>query len=404
MSFSLHLKAAAAACLLLPALAQGQTQFTENFEGVNYSPTDTLAKPTSFSNGGFTFNLITNNCAGGTFGVFIRKQRVLPCNGGSMSQNLDQAYGVGTSCSGGNCTGTSDKLIDNTGIGFGNTYAANQIFAIKTANAARFTVKNLFLYLSANSGNTPSSAGGVTFRGKVNGNTVFTFVKTTGFDTSFSSNNGFTYIDFGSHVNTNIDELEIQGGATANYVAIDNFTFGTPSPLPVTISEFKVSLESGAARLDWQAMYEVGFDYYEIQRSSDGANFTAIGRQQGQGKSVYQYFDRAMVSGTSFYRLRMVDRDGQAAFSQVAKLEAGVQAAAAYVYPNPASGSISVRLPAQYTAAELHILDLSGRVVRRDAVGQNAALLPLQGIAPGLYQYRITAGDHTLGQGKLTIR
>ena len=64
MKFLLHRKAAIAACLLFPALAQAQ--YTETFEGVVATGN---AKPTSFTSNGQTFNLISANCTSGLFGT-----------------------------------------------------------------------------------------------------------------------------------------------------------------------------------------------------------------------------------------------------------------------------------------------------------------------------------------------
>jgi hypothetical protein len=405
MQFFLLRKAVAAAGLLLPVAVQAQ--FTETFESVTINPADTLGKRTSFTSNGQAFNLITNNCAtGGTFGVFIPNQWVQPCNGGSLGHNNAASYGVGTSCTGGTCTGVSPKFIDNTGIGFGNPYGTSQIYSIKTANAALFTVKTLFLYLSANSGTSPSDGGGVTFRGKVNGTTVFTFVKTTGFNLSFATNNGFTYIDFGAYATTNINELEIQGGATANYVAIDNFTFGASVPLPVTLSAFDAVNEGGRARLNWTAAAEVNFAYYDIERSLDGNVFDAIGQVQATGKGTYQYYDPKPVEGKNFYRLRMVDIDGRDSYSPVADLTLNhANVTAAYLFPNPAKGVVKLYLPQAYTAAMVDIMDLSGRLLQHTRVDRASAALSLSGINTGLYLFRITATDGTLlGTGKITVK
>lgn len=405
MRFFLLCRAVVAAGLLLPVTAQAQ--FTETFEGVNINPADTLAKRTSFTSNGQTFNLITNNCAtSGTFGVFIPNQWVQPCNGGSLSHNNAVSYGVGTSCTGGSCTGVSPKFIDNTGIGFGNTYGMSQVFNIKTANAALFTMKTLFIYLSSNSGTSPSDGGGVTFRGKVNGTTVFTFVKTTGFNLSFATNNGFTFIDFGSYATTNINELEVQGGASTNYVAIDNFTFGASVPLPVNLTSFNAVNESGRARLDWKATAEVNFAYYEVERSLDGNEFASIGRVQATGKGAYQYYDPKPAEGKNFYRLRMVDKDGQASYSAVAALTMEPATyAAAYLFPNPATGVVSLHLPQSYSEAIVDIMDLSGRLLQHTKVNRSAPVISLSGFNAGLYLFRVAATDGTLlGRGKMTVK
>src|ERR1035437_4797983 len=50
----------------------------------------------------------------------------------------------------------SNSFVDNA-----SNVAINQINSIKTTNAAKFTIKNLWIYLSTNGGNNPSADGSV---------------------------------------------------------------------------------------------------------------------------------------------------------------------------------------------------------------------------------------------------
>lgn len=385
----LHRKAALAACLLFPALVQAQ--YTETFESVTASGN---VKPASFTSNGQTFNLITANCNTGLFGIFVPAQFVTHCSG--TSQNDNASYGVGTSCTGSSCTGVSAKFIDNTGsIPNGVT---SQIYAIKTANAALFTVKNLFLYLSSDKGLTPSAAGGITFRGKVNGSVVFTFVKTTGFNTSTATSNGFTYIDFASYATTNIDELEIQGGASCNYVSIDNFTFGGAVPLPVNLTAFTARLTGNTVKLDWQSSLEINCAYYEPEKSSDGITFTSIGNVKA-GSKTYTYYDNSPLQGNSFYRLHIVDRDGQAAYSPVVALTTDIKPSDIKVFPNPASDELNIIAG---NAGQVQLSDMAGRIWSQTRITADHNKVSLQGLARGLYFYRVSADDGTvMGQGKI---
>jgi hypothetical protein len=125
-------------------------------------------------------------------------------------------------------SGSSSKYIDNLGAG-----AKNQVNSIKTTNAALFTLKKLYFYVSTvdNNANTPSSDGSITFVGKKAGNVQFTRTITTGFNTSFSPYSGFNVLDLTTgtdHSNINIDEIEFTLGGNFVYVAIDNFTFDAP--------------------------------------------------------------------------------------------------------------------------------------------------------------------------------
>ncbi len=126
----------------------------------------------------------------------------------------------------------SNFYIDN----FANQ-ATNQVNSIKTTNKGLFAVKSLWAYPSSiTDGGQPTNNGTLTFTGKKNGTTVYTFTKSGIFQAAVNlgaNYNGFSYVDFSvgtDNSNTLIDELEISLGSTYKYLAIDNFAFtATPS-------------------------------------------------------------------------------------------------------------------------------------------------------------------------------
>ncbi|MBI3519421.1 MAG: SprB repeat-containing protein, partial [Bacteroidetes bacterium] len=220
--------------LLLSPILKAQVATTETFESY------TTGKPTSFTSNSQAFTIVTNSCGasnGGTFGIFIPGQAYNLCSQSATSTGT--GYGVAIGCASSSaCGGTSDKFIDN-----GNSNGTSQIYSIKTSNAALFNIKSLYIYVSADHA-ASSAVSGVTFRGKKAGSVLFTLAPA-----SLSINtNGFTFIDFvaASYGSINIDELEIQGGASINYVAVDNFRWSTISTLAATATSTAVSCNGGS--------------------------------------------------------------------------------------------------------------------------------------------------------------
>ncbi|RZK68989.1 MAG: hypothetical protein EOO92_22495, partial [Pedobacter sp.] len=212
--------------LLITGFVQyGSAQTTETFENF----TSASGKPTSFISNSQSFNIVTANCSkdvGGYFGVFIPGGKYFHCGQSEPNSTTSTGpntggYGVGTNCASATaCSGFSNNFIDN-----GYAPGVNQIYAIKTSNAASFTIKSIFVYVSTNNGTAPSTVvAGATFRGKKNGITQFTFVPTL-----TANSNGFTFVDFvtAGYGSVNIDEIEVQGGSTVNYIGLDNFRWGS---------------------------------------------------------------------------------------------------------------------------------------------------------------------------------
>jgi hypothetical protein len=79
---------------------------------------------------------------------------------------------------------------------------------------------------------------------------------------------------------------------------------------------------------------------------------------------------------------------------------ASVRLAGVRLYPNPAHAQVAVQLPAGWAAssgrgaAVLTLFDAQGRAVRTQALRPTAAtaVVPLTGLAPGLYRLRLQAG------------
>ena len=158
------LSALLALVLSIPAFVWAQS--TETFESY------TTGKPTTFTNNAQAFTIVTNDCVnGGTFGVFIPGQNWSKCAaaGSTLETSTGTGYGIGTSCAYSSaCASVSNNFIDN-----GPSTGTNQIYSIKTSNAALFTIKSLYIYVSTNQASSPATSG-VTFTGMKGGNTVFT--------------------------------------------------------------------------------------------------------------------------------------------------------------------------------------------------------------------------------------
>jgi hypothetical protein len=386
-----------ASFVMLSNLASAQ--ITETFEGITASGN---AKPTVFVSNGQSFTITTNDCTnGGTFGVWIPSQQYLNCNGSTTSSNgVSTAYGVGTACTGGNCTGTSSKFIDN-----GVSSGVSQIYSIKTTNGSLFTVKSMFVYLSSDQSITPSAAGGITVRGRIGGITVFTYSKTTGFNSSFGSNNGFTYLDFSSGTDytiVNIDELQVQGGNTANYVAIDNFRWGSNVALPLGLESFYAQQNGNKIDLNWNASKESTVVEYQVERSGDGKQFSAIYNMAGNASGKYIFNDMNPIAGNNFYRLKMIYRNAASEYSDVRNVFFNGKQALA-VYPNPTKGLLFMDISGT-TLLNIQITDLTGRVIETAKLSVASNAMNIEKLKSGIYFYKAVdaVSGQVLGSGKIS--
>ncbi|RAK67977.1 hypothetical protein DLM85_08010 [Hymenobacter edaphi] len=172
------------------------------------------------------------------------------------------------------------------------------------------------------------------------------------------------------------------------------------APLPVTLTDFTARAQGADALLTWHTAQEKNNDRFEVERSRTGREFERVGTLPGRGNattvSEYRHTDPGAAragAGTVYYRLRQVDFDGTATYSEVRAVQFDAQAAPAAVtlYPNPAAEQATLdlsRLPAARYA--VRILDLTGRLVQEQAVsGGSQPALSLRGLRPGAYVVQV---------------
>ena len=92
--------------------------------------------------------------------------------------------------------------------------------------------------------------------------------------------------------------------------------------LPVRLLNFKGQKNNDHIVLNWQTAFEDNTSYYSIERSTDGTTFERIGTVNATGNATgsvnyYSFTDVAPLRGRSYYRLVMVDADGQFTYSPV---------------------------------------------------------------------------------------
>jgi hypothetical protein len=103
------------------------------------------------------------------------------------------------------------------------------------------------------------------------------------------------------------------------YTFSDITGIGNGSPLPVSLTYFKAVLENEKVNLSWQTLSELNNDYFEVEKTTDGNNFTVVAKVNGAGNfnGVLNYaaIDNSPAKGKSYYRLKQVDFDGNATLS-----------------------------------------------------------------------------------------
>lgn len=190
-------------------------------------------------------------------------------------------------------------------------------------------------------------------------------------------------------------------GFDPNFFGIAGQDFFTSSAmLPVELSQFDVIVKEQSAKLFWRTESELNNHYFEIQRSEDARNWSALGRMEGKGTTFtpqeYVFMDDAPRGGVNYYRLKQVDYDGAFEFSAVEQANFGTATTDFQCYPNPAKTALTVQWqPESGHDLIAELFDATGKAVYKKQLSMDAGRLEidLQLFAAGVYALRLSDAD-----------
>ncbi len=197
--------------------------------------------------------------------------------------------------------------------------------------------------------------------------------------------------------------FKTDGGVTAAGAVIDDveITGTANAPLPLKLISFSASKENNDAMLKWVTSNEINVSHFEIQRSWTGVEFTSIGRVNAlnQNSNSYSFKDLLsritnIPSNTTYYRLKMIDKDGKFSYSPIESLKwQDLQNTRISVSPNPFRDYL--QLNTQLRITQVQLIDNNGRVVATTrALNNNRFNLP--NLPVGTYYLRIFTSEGTI--------
>ena len=95
--------------------------------------------------------------------------------------------------------------------------------------------------------------------------------------------------------------------------------------LPIELISFTGHSEGVVNKLEWSTASEINNDYFTLERSEDGINFTEIGKVVGAGNSTsklnYTFIDEKPLYGINYYILRQTDYNGDYELSNIVAIK-----------------------------------------------------------------------------------
>lgn len=190
------------------------------------------------------------------------------------------------------------------------------------------------------------------------------------------------------------------GGSSSGFAFSGIGSPGNEVPLPITLLNFDAQSYGRQVLLGWQTGMESNNDHFEVERSADAAAFQFIASVASHGNSVtrqsYQAIDPNPYRALNYYRLRQVDKDGNAQYSKIVSVDMSTNATgySIKVYPNPASKTISIDLTSpRGMSSMLSLYNAEGRLIARRycplMTGLNQLTWDISHLSAGIYYCKV---------------
>jgi hypothetical protein len=169
--------------------------------------------------------------------------------------------------------------------------------------------------------------------------------------------------------------------------------------LPVTLSSLKATLKEADILVEWKVENEINISKYEIEKSADGMIFSkaAILTSMNDGNKSYSWLDKNVAVGYHYYRVKIVDVQGQISFTEIVKVMVGEGVDEIAVYPNPIVNEvINIQLTNQPKGQyQIRLVNPLGQVlITKDFIhtggSANETIKWNRDFAKGIYQLEIS--------------
>jgi len=173
-------------------------------------------------------------------------------------------------------------------------------------------------------------------------------------------------------------------------------------PLNINLIDFTANANTDkTVVLKWTAISDDESDGFEIQRSVDQNKWITLGwKNTDKYNSLvnYEFTDQMPNTGTNYYRLKLVDKNGLSRFSNTKQVYIDVIKNSITVLPNPLNNSGTLVINGvNNTTATLRIKNISGQsIVSKNVIinkGENRIPLDVSMLQPGIYIVELTTNE-----------
>ncbi len=164
--------------------------------------------------------------------------------------------------------------------------------------------------------------------------------------------------------------------------------------------QFKAIKENGAVQLMVDATEDHKIAKYIIARSSDGIRWNPILEFAATGAKTYLKYDGQPLTGQSYYRLQVIEHNGQSSFSDIKAVTFGTSYFELKVVANPVRDVAILSIhAAKEGSGMIEIYDLNGQLAAKQNIniqkGYNQKAMPVSHLPAGQYIIQVRHNEWT---------
>lgn len=181
--------------------------------------------------------------------------------------------------------------------------------------------------------------------------------------------------------------------------------------LPVELLFFKGAPLDKSIMLEWATATELNNDFFTVERSFDGRNFTPVGIIEGAGNSqvelYYDFVDKDVTAvateSSIYYRLKQTDFDGNFTYSEIIVLQIDPQNFFDILQQNFEDENLKLAIyNPQASPLEVQLFDLNGRLIRQLSLppsqGRTELSLYANNLKAGFYVVSVSNGQQRVSR------
>lgn len=162
--------------------------------------------------------------------------------------------------------------------------------------------------------------------------------------------------------------------------------------LPIELTSFTAICNQSDVHLQWSTSSETNNDYFTIEKSINGSNWSVIGYVNGGGNANtehdYSFIDNTPYANTYYFRLSQTNFDGSTNIESIISVECETTVPIIiYANPNPAIEDVNIILSGRDNETQtLYFVDVAGQIIKELQLPMNINnKIDIKDLSNGIY-------------------